>query len=188
MLDADRVVRLASRLGEIWCALVGNELQVLETVGGVGSDARDELGGLALVDGKRIEQAALAIADVLNADELEVDAEHAQIRGVAAELSIGRVRREIEAAGVAVIGGGARRRWSGGFGGGFAGRCCHERSVRSGKASAAQNSRAVTPWSAWSRSKVQTSSSWTARRRIGTLLSASSRVAAASSPARTGAR
>jgi hypothetical protein len=67
----------------------------------------DEVGGLALVDGERVEQAALAIAEVLHADELEVDAEHAQIGGVAAELGVGRGHAEIEASGIAVVG----RRW-----------------------------------------------------------------------------
>ena len=103
MLDADRVVRLLGRLGKVRRALVGDELATLQASGGVGDHVLDEVGGLALVDGERVEQAALAITEVLHANELEVDAEHAQIGSVAAELGVGRGHAEIEAPGVAVV-------------------------------------------------------------------------------------
>ena len=111
MLDADRVVRLLRGLRHVGRALVGDELHAFEADRGSGGDLRDELGGLALVDREGIEQVALAIAEVLHADELEVDAEHAQIGGVAAELRVRRGHAEIEPTRGAVVGWWRRRRW-----------------------------------------------------------------------------
>src|SRR5678815_204772 len=102
MLDADRVVRTLGGRGEVWRALVGDELHPRAIGGGFGDRAGDELAGLTLVDDERIEQAALAITEILDADQLETDAEDAQIGGVAAELGIGRGYLEREATGVAV--------------------------------------------------------------------------------------
>lgn len=45
--------------------------------------------GLALVDGERVEPAALAIAEVLDTDELGADAEDLEIGGVAVDLEGG---------------------------------------------------------------------------------------------------
>ena len=186
VLDADRVVRKLRSLGEVGGALVGDELDTFETGRGGGDDALDEVGGLALLDRERVEQLALAVADVLDADKLEIDAEHAQVGRVAAELRIGRGDTESKRPVFRLFGGGLGG-GTGGAGGGWGGRCCHERSVRSGSASAPQNSCAVTPCSALTRSNAQTSSSWTVRRRTGTWLNASSRVATASNAPRTGA-
>jgi hypothetical protein len=86
------------------------------------------------------------------------------------------------------LGGSASLGGGGGGGAGRGGRCCHECSVRSGRAMAAQKSRALMPCSSWSRSNAQTISSWTVRRRTGTRLIARSRVASASSAPRSGAR
>src|SRR5688572_25394806 len=61
-----------------------------------------------LGDLKRFEQVALAIAEVLGADQLEVDAEHGEGGGVAAELGAWCGHLEREAPGVAVVG---RERW-----------------------------------------------------------------------------
>jgi hypothetical protein len=57
--------------------LVGDELHALATCGSVGDCADDHLAGVTLVDDERVEQAALAVTDVLDADQLEVDAEDA---------------------------------------------------------------------------------------------------------------
>src|SRR6201995_5906502 len=84
VLEAERGVRLRGSLGEVRRALVGDELH-------------------ALAPGGRVEQAALAVADVLHTDELEADAEDAQVRGIAAELGVGRRRLEREPPRVAVV-------------------------------------------------------------------------------------
>lgn len=111
MLDADRVVRLPGCLGEIRRPLVGDELHPRAIGGGSGDRADDQLTGLALINSERVEQAALAIAEVLNTGQLECDAEDAQIGGVAAELGIGCGRLEREAAGVAIVTRRTRRLW-----------------------------------------------------------------------------
>ena len=109
VLDADRVVGALGSLGHVRRALVGDELGAGEPGCGIGSDALDELSALALVHGERSEQVAFAVADVLDTDELEVDAEHAQIRRVATELRPGGVHVEVEPTGVGVVGGRSRR-------------------------------------------------------------------------------
>src|SRR6201995_2360951 len=103
VLEAERGVRLRGSLGEVRRALVGDELHALAPGGRVGHGADDQVLGLALVDGERVEQAALAVADVLHTDELEADAEDAQVRGIAAELGVGRRRLEREPPRVAVV-------------------------------------------------------------------------------------
>src|SRR6516162_5317247 len=102
MLDADRVVRLLRGLGEVRRALIGDELHALASGDCVADRAGDQRIGLTHVDGERVVQAALAIADVLNSDELEVDAEDTQVGGVTAELGVGCRCLEREATGVAV--------------------------------------------------------------------------------------
>ena len=77
----DRHVGLLRGLGDVrGGALVGDELHAGEPGGRVGQDALDQRGTLALADGERVEQDALAIADVLDADELEWHAEDAASR------------------------------------------------------------------------------------------------------------
>jgi hypothetical protein len=70
VLDAERLVRLLGRLGDVRRALVGDELQALAAGGSLGDDAHDHLGVFALGDLERVEQVALAIAEILDADQL----------------------------------------------------------------------------------------------------------------------
>lgn len=98
VLDGEGVVGLLGGLCDEGRALVGDELQALAAGDGLGDHGGDQIGGLALVDGEGVEEVALAIADVLYADELEVDAEDAKVGGIAAELGIGRGGLQSEAA------------------------------------------------------------------------------------------
>ena len=103
VLDGERVVGILGGLSDEGLALVGDKLEAFATGGGLGDDADDEVGGLALVDGEGVEEAALAVADVLGADEFEVDTEDAHVGGVAAELRVRRGDFQVEAAGGAVV-------------------------------------------------------------------------------------
>ncbi len=62
VLEAKRGVRLHGSLGEVRRALVGDQLHALAPGGRVGDRADDQVLGLALVYGERVEQAALSVA------------------------------------------------------------------------------------------------------------------------------
>jgi hypothetical protein len=77
---------LARELRHVGCALIGDRVGAGLFSDCVGEHLGDVLGALVVVDEEGVEEALVAAADVLGGDELERDAEGAQVGGVGAEL------------------------------------------------------------------------------------------------------
>jgi hypothetical protein len=158
VLEGEGVVGVLGGHGDVGFALVGDELQAFAAGGGGGDDAGDEVGGLALVDGEGVEEVALR--SPMSWTPTSLRSTPRTRRSVVSPPSwvsgavLSRPKRPVARSLASGAGGGA-----GGGGAAHGGRSRHARSVRSGRASAAQKSRALTPWSVRSRSNTQTSSS-----------------------------
>jgi hypothetical protein len=91
-------------------ALVGEGLDAGAVAQHDAQGVDDVVGALARVDDDRVEQAAIATADVLNADELERDPEDRQVGGVGADLGARQEHVEAEAGSARLPRGRRRRR------------------------------------------------------------------------------